>query len=58
MKDNNILVGLGGQQKNVLRVMPPMCLTQDDIDTFVQVLDDTIASFSITENSENFIAIL
>ena len=46
MKDNHILVGLGGQNKNVLRVMPPMCLTKEDIDMFIQVLDDTMATFS------------
>lgn len=43
MKDKHILVGLGGQKKNVLRVMPPMCLQKHDIDDFISVLDDTMA---------------
>ncbi len=42
MKDKPILVGLGGQKKNVLRVMPKMCLTKDDIDNFIGVLDETL----------------
>ena len=42
MKDKQILVGLGGRKKNVLRVMPPMCLTKDDIDNFIGVLDETL----------------
>ena len=46
MKDHSILVGLGGQNKNVLRVMPPMCLTENDIDNFIDVLDNTMNEYS------------
>jgi alanine-glyoxylate transaminase/(R)-3-amino-2-methylpropionate-pyruvate transaminase len=42
MKDKQILVGLGGQKKNVLRVMPPMCLTKNDVDNFIGVLGETL----------------
>ena len=38
LKDQNFLVGLGGTKKNVLRVMPPMCITEKDLDHFVDVL--------------------
>jgi len=38
MKDRNFLVGLGGSRKNVLRVMPPMCLTEDDLNNFHSIL--------------------
>lgn len=42
LKDLNCLVGLGGPQKNVLRVMPPMCLTKEDLDWFYKVCCETL----------------
>ncbi len=38
LKNKNYLVGLGGSQKNVLRIMPPMCITADDLRNFADVL--------------------
>lgn len=46
LKDQNFLVGLGGLQKNVLRVMPPMCLTEQDLDHFADVLIKTMERVS------------
>lgn len=46
LKDQNFLVGLGGQQKNVLRVMPPMCLTEEDLEHFHTVLCKTMDDIS------------
>ena len=43
LKDRNFLVGLGGAKKNVLRVMPPMCITEEDLDHFAAVLIETMA---------------
>lgn len=34
-----LLVGKGGFYGNVLRIKPPMCLTQDDVDFMIEVLD-------------------
>jgi len=31
LRNNGIIMGLGGLHKNVLRVMPPMCINRDDI---------------------------
>jgi len=47
MKEKGVLVGLGGQRKNTLRVMPPMCLTKKDIEFFIEILDDTMAKAEI-----------
>ena len=49
LKDQNFLVGLGGSQKNVLRVMPPMCLTEDDLDHFASVLIKTMERVSVSK---------
>ena len=52
MKDKKILVGLGGSKKDVLRVMPPMCLTKADIDKFIDVLDDTLENWDKGDTRE------
>jgi len=46
LKDQNFLVGLGGTNKNVLRVMPPMCITEQDLDHFADVLVTTMTVHS------------
>ena len=46
LKDNNYLVGLGGARKNVLRVMPPMCLTEEDLKGFYNILYETMNKYS------------
>ena len=46
LKDQNFLVGLGGAKKNVLRVMPPMCITEEDLDHFASVLTATMSNIS------------
>jgi len=47
LKNANFLVGLGGGRKNVLRVMPPMCLTEEDLDRFYACLWETMERHSV-----------
>ncbi len=41
-KDLGLLVGKGGLDGNVLRIKPPMCINQDDVDFILEVLDQAI----------------
>ncbi|XP_043228199.1 alanine--glyoxylate aminotransferase 2, mitochondrial-like isoform X1 [Amphibalanus amphitrite] len=42
-KDCGLLIGKGGHFGNVLRIKPPMCITEADVDFTVQVLDEAFA---------------
>jgi len=42
-KEMGLLIGKGGLNANVLRIKPPMCLTREDVDFMLEVLDLTFA---------------
>lgn len=39
LRECNVLVGKGGLFGNVLRIKPPLCITQDDVDYAIEALD-------------------
>lgn len=43
-RDLGLLLGKGGLDGNVLRIKPPMCLSADDADFLLDVLDEALAS--------------
>jgi alanine-glyoxylate transaminase/(R)-3-amino-2-methylpropionate-pyruvate transaminase len=42
-KDLGLLIGKGGLHGNVLRIKPPMCITREDVDFMLEVLDLALA---------------
>jgi alanine-glyoxylate transaminase/(R)-3-amino-2-methylpropionate-pyruvate transaminase len=45
-REMGLLMGKGGLEGNVLRIKPPMCITADDADFAVDVLDRALARVS------------
>ena len=43
-REMGLLVGRGGLYGNVLRLAPPMCLTEDDVRFLLEVLDQALAA--------------
>jgi len=41
-RDNGLLVGKGGNFGHIFRIKPPMCITMEDADFAVDVLEDAI----------------
>jgi alanine-glyoxylate transaminase/(R)-3-amino-2-methylpropionate-pyruvate transaminase len=42
-KDMGLIIGKGGYYGNVLRIKPPMCMTQADVVFMLEVLDEAFA---------------
>lgn len=46
MRDQGVVMGLGGLYKNVLRVMPPMAVTNEDADFMYNVFDYALSEWN------------
>lgn len=42
MREKGVLVGVGGPSKNVIRLKPPICITSQDINDVVRIMDECI----------------
>ena len=42
-REMGVLVGKGGLDGNVLRIKPPMCITADDVDFALDVIDRSLS---------------
>jgi alanine-glyoxylate transaminase/(R)-3-amino-2-methylpropionate-pyruvate transaminase len=43
-REMGVLMGKGGLEGNVLRIKPPMCITADDVDFALDVLDRALTA--------------
>jgi len=46
MKERGVLIGKGGLFGNTLRIKPPMCITKDDADYMVAMLDEVLSEIA------------
>ena len=46
MKERGVLIGKGGLFGNTLRIKPPMCITKDDADYLVAMLDEVLSEIA------------
>ena len=43
-KERGLLIGKGGLNGNVFRIKPPMCITEEDVDFALKVMEQSLAS--------------
>jgi 4-aminobutyrate aminotransferase-like enzyme len=43
-RERGVLVGVGGQEGNVLRVQPPLVITQQELGRALDVMDEALAA--------------
>ena len=44
MRHRGVLLSTDGPSKNVLKIKPPLVITENDVDMFVDVLDEELRS--------------
>ncbi|XP_049860541.1 alanine--glyoxylate aminotransferase 2, mitochondrial-like isoform X2 [Schistocerca gregaria] len=53
IKKHGIIIGKGGAQGNVFRIKPPMCITKEDVDYTISVLDKVLTKYVETQSTKN-----
>ena len=43
-RERGVLIGVGGQDGNVLRVQPPLVITQEELGRALDVMDEALAT--------------
>ncbi len=44
-KDRGLLLGKGGMAGNVIRIKPPLCITMEEAETLIGILDESLTAF-------------
>jgi 4-aminobutyrate aminotransferase-like enzyme len=52
VKARGVLISSDGPEHNVLKVKPPMALSEADVDRFVSVLDEAITTVVATQSPD------
>ena len=47
-REMGVLLGKGGLDGNVLRIKPPLCITEEDVDFALDVLDRALQRTAVT----------
>jgi 4-aminobutyrate aminotransferase-like enzyme len=51
-RENGILLGLGGEKRNIIRIKPPLCINSDDVSEFLKVFKKLVSSLYSTESTD------
>jgi len=46
LRDRRVLIGAAGRYGHTLKIRPPLCLSRDEADLFVDALADTLAGLA------------
>ena len=52
LKDKGIIIGLGGIYGNVLRLQPPLCITEDQANLVLEKIDEGLSVLEICRHLE------
>jgi 4-aminobutyrate aminotransferase-like enzyme/Ser/Thr protein kinase RdoA (MazF antagonist) len=53
MQQRGVLIGTDGIHHNILKIRGPLCLTREDVDVFVRVLDEVLEEDGAMPDSKN-----
>ena len=47
LREKNILIGLEGPSENVIKIRPPLCLSKEDVLTFIRAFSEVLSDTSL-----------